>query len=65
MILLKNSAESMGWMLLKWHKTDKRMLIRDGETIKVANSEPANMFVYREYRSGWELGQVVMRKVLC
>jgi hypothetical protein len=33
----------------------RKQLLWNGENMKITNFEPANQFVKREYRSGWEL----------
>jgi len=33
----------------------RKKLLWDGEKMKITNYEPANQFVGREYRPGWEL----------
>ena len=35
----------------------RKKLLWDGKSMKITNYEPANRFVFRDYRSGWSLGE--------
>jgi len=59
-ILCSNLA-LRSWSIKEDNKfTGRKKLLWDAENMRVTNYEPANQFVKRQYRQGWEIPQLTI-----